>query len=124
MHTLVSEISSPTPPSPSLLAAQVEPLLLALRQPPVIAKMAARYLLLVGPTLPLMAVRETITHYLIAQQVAGPGLVVHIITVIVAPLYSYLLLFRCVQRPPSLLHCGAVQLSVKKVDEALVAETI
>jgi hypothetical protein len=88
-------LTSPACPSLSLIAAQVEPLLLALQQPPVIAKMAARYLLLVVPTLPLMAVRETVTHYLIAQQVAGPGLVVNIITVMIAPLYSYLLLFRC-----------------------------
>jgi Na+-driven multidrug efflux pump len=72
----------------------VEPLLLALRQPPLIAQMAARYLLLVIPTLPLMTVRETMTRYLITQQVATPGLVVNIITVTIAPLYSYVLLFR------------------------------
>jgi hypothetical protein len=74
---------------------QVEPLLLALRQPPLIAQLAARYLHIVIPCLPMMAVRETVTRYLLTQQVAMPGLVVNIATVLVAPLYSYILLFRC-----------------------------
>ena len=59
-----------------------------------IAKLAARYLLLVMPALPIMAVRETVSRYLLTQRVAAPGLYVNIITMFVSPLYSYVLLFR------------------------------
>ena len=73
---------------------QVGPLLLALGQPPEIAQMAARYLLLAIPALPIMAIRETVTRYLLTQRVATPGLVVNTAAAALAPLYSYLLLFR------------------------------
>jgi Na+-driven multidrug efflux pump len=73
---------------------QAEPVLLAIHQPPDIARMAARYLLLVSPSLPIMAMHETMANYLLTQRQPIPSLVVNVAVLLISPLYSYLLLFR------------------------------
>lgn len=54
-----------------------------------------RYLRIITPTLYTGAVVECLKRYLLAQRVVVPGMVVTVLTCLLAPLYNWLFIFRC-----------------------------
>jgi MATE family multidrug resistance protein len=72
----------------------VQPLLLALGQQPAVAAVAAKYLHQARPALVFACVSEVCKRYLLSQRVVVPGVVVMAVTMLLAPLWCWLLIFR------------------------------
>ncbi|KAI3433740.1 hypothetical protein D9Q98_003547 [Chlorella vulgaris] len=78
----------------SVLWANIEPLMLAVGQSEVIALGAARYLRLAIPALLLTGMSECLKRYLQAQGVVQPVTAVSCLTLGLAPLFNWLLIFK------------------------------
>ncbi|GAB4817791.1 hypothetical protein N2152v2_004837 [Parachlorella kessleri] len=76
------------------LWSQMEHLMLAMGQDPVIAAGAARYLHLAMPGLLVSGAFESIKRYLMAQGIVKPSTVVACVAVALSPLYNWLLIFK------------------------------
>ncbi|KAL4443788.1 hypothetical protein ABPG75_011525 [Micractinium tetrahymenae] len=78
----------------ALVWTQAEPLLLFFRQDPLLARSAARYMQLTIPALFGQGVFEASKRYLLTQGVVRPQSVVTLAGLALAPLYSWLFIFR------------------------------